>query len=49
MMDGGKNNVALAHPYHIGKSCSKFGLILLSGLGGDSMTDGQTDGWRHSQ
>ena len=22
-----KNNVALAHPYHEGKSCSKFGLI----------------------
>ena len=23
-MDGQKNNVALAHPYYEGKSCSKF-------------------------
>ena len=23
--DAQKNNVALAHPYHEGKSCSKFG------------------------
>ena len=27
-------NVALAHPYHVRKSCSKFGQIPLSGLGG---------------
>ena len=27
------------HPYHAGKSCSKFGLILPSGLGGESVTD----------
>ena len=37
--DGWKTNVAFAHPYHVGKSCSKFCLILSSGLGGDSVTD----------
>ena len=36
-----KNNVALAHSYQEGKSCSKFGQIPPSG---DSVTDGQTDG-----
>ena len=39
-----KNNVALAHPYHEGKSCSKFCLIPPSGLGGDSVMKGRTDG-----
>ena len=24
-MDGWKNNVALTYPYHVGKSCGKFG------------------------
>ena len=38
-----KNDVALAQPYHAEKSCSKFGLIQLSGLGGDSETNGRTD------
>ena len=35
---GGKNNVALAYPYPVWKSCSKFGQILPSGLGGDSLS-----------
>ena len=44
-----KNNVAIAYPYHAGKSCSKFSLIPPSGLGGGSMrpdgrTNGRTDG-----
>ena len=42
VMDGPKNNVALTHPYHLGKLCSKFGQILPSGLGGDSVKDRQT-------
>ena len=33
LMDRQKNNVALTHPYHAGKS---------SGSGGDSLTDGQS-------
>ena len=36
--------VAITHPYYAGKSCSKFGLIPPSGLGGNSVTDGWTDG-----
>ena len=31
--------IALAHPYHTGKSCSKFGEIPPRVLGGDSVTD----------
>ena len=46
--DGWKNNVALAHPCHEGKSCNKFGLILPSGLGGDRRTDGRTDEGVHN-
>ena len=42
-MNAQKNNVALSHPYHEGKWCSKFGKILPSGLGGDSVTDIWTD------
>ena len=38
-----KNNIALAQPYHKGKSCSKFGQIPPSGLGGDGLTDRQMD------
>ena len=34
--EGWKNNVALAYPYHVGKSCNKLGSIPPSGLG-DSM------------
>ena len=49
-MDGHKeNNVALAHPYHVGKGYSKFGRIPSSGFGGDSMMDrckdGRKDAW----
>ena len=39
-----KNNAALAHLYHVGKWCNKFGRILTSGFGGDSATDGQMGG-----
>ena len=40
-----KINVALAHPYHAGKSCSKFGYIPHSGLGGgNGVMYGLTDG-----
>ena len=42
--DRQKNNVVIAHPYHAGKSCSKFGLIPPSGLGGSVRADGQTNG-----
>ena len=45
-LDEQKINVALAHPYHEGKWCSKFGCIPPSGLGGDSMTDRWTDDGR---
>ena len=38
-MDACKNNVALTHPYHEGKWCSKFDWIPPSGLGGDSLMD----------
>ena len=48
MMDGWKNNVALAHPYHIMRLCSQFGYILSSGLGGDSMMDRWMDGWKNN-
>ena len=44
-MDAQKNNVALTHPYHEGKWCCKFGRILSSCLGEDSVTDRQMD-WR---
>ena len=38
-----KNIVALAHPYHAIKSCSKVDDIPLSGLSGEIVTDGWTD------
>ena len=49
MTDRQKNNFAIAHPNHAGKSCNKFGSIPPSGLGGgsvraDARTDGRTDG-----
>ena len=51
-MDGWKKNFALTHPYHAEKSCSKFSLILPSGLRGDNVTDGhidrRTDGGVHN-
>ena len=34
LMDGWTNDVAFAHPYHVGKSCSKFGEVRPSGLEG---------------
>ena len=37
--DARKNNVALAHNYHEGKRCSKFGRTPPSGLGRDSVMD----------
>ena len=40
--DGQPDRLALAHPYNDG-SCSKFGRILPSDLGGDSMMEGWTD------
>ena len=40
-----KDNVALAHPYQVGKSCGKFAYILPSGLGENIVMDGQTDRW----
>ena len=43
LMDRWKNNVALAHPFHVGKSCSKFG------LGEDNMMVGQTEVFTISQ
>ena len=45
---GWKNNIALVYPYHGGQSSSKFGLILPSGLGEDSMPDRQMDGGIHN-
>ena len=42
-MERRKNNVALAHPYPKGKSCSKFGYIPPSGLGRNSVTEEWTD------
>ena len=43
-VDGRKNNVAPAHPYHVENSCNKSGLIPPSGLGGHSMTARWTGG-----
>ena len=39
MTDGQYEGLILTHPYHERKSCSKFGLSLHSGLGGDSVID----------
>ena len=41
---GPKKKCAFAHPIHVSNSHSKFGRISSNGLGGDSVTDGQTDG-----
>ena len=40
---GRKKNIALAHPYDEGKSCSKFVYILTSGFGEDIETDRWAD------
>ena len=44
-MTTGMDGLALAHPYYEGRSCSKFGLTLPSGLG-DSVTDRLMDAGR---
>ena len=41
----GAKESAVAHPVHVSNSQAKFGWISSSGLEGDSVTDGQTDGW----
>ena len=40
----GPKKCAVAHPIHVSNSHTKFGWISSNGLGGDSVTDGQTDG-----
>ena len=40
----GKKKCAVAHPIHVSNSHTKFGWISSNGLGGDIVTDGQTDG-----
>ena len=41
---GAKKKCAVARPIHVSKSHTEFGWMSSSGLGGDSVTDGQTDG-----
>ena len=43
-MGGAKNKRALARPTCVSKPLTKFGWILSSGFGGDSITDRRTDG-----
>ena len=43
-MGGAKNKRALACPTCVSKPLTKFGWILSSGLGGDSIMDRRTDG-----
>ena len=43
---GRTDRLPLAHSYHEGKWCRKFGWIPPSGLGGDSVTDRRTDDGR---
>ena len=47
--DGWIDWLALARPYHMGRSCSQFGLIPHSGLGGDCVMDRwlKPDTWTH--
>ena len=40
---GGAKNNAVARPIHVSNSYTKFGWISPNCLGGDSITDGQTD------
>ena len=40
----GQKKYAVAHPIHVSNSHTKFGWISSNGLGGDSVTDGRTDG-----
>ena len=39
----GPNKCAVAYPIHVSNSHTKFGWISSKCLGGDSVTDGQTD------
>ena len=41
---GTKTKSAVARLIHVTNSHTKFGWILSNGLGGDSVTDGRTDG-----
>ena len=41
---GGAKKCAVARPIHVSNSHTRFGWILSNGLGGDSVTDGWTDG-----
>ena len=41
---GPKKKSAVAHPIHVSNIHTKFGWISTNGLGGDSVTDGRTDG-----
>ena len=43
-MGWGQKKKYVARPIHVSNSHTKFGLILSNGLGGDSITDGRTDG-----
>ena len=43
------NNVALTHPYHAGKSCSKFGKIPFRRRQRDGQTNRETDGQTYEQ
>ena len=40
----GGGGIAVARPIHVSNSHTKFGWISSNGVGGDSVTDGQTDG-----
>ena len=37
----GPKSFAVAHPFHVSNSHTKFGWILSNGLEGDSITDGR--------
>ena len=41
---GRDKKCAVARPIHVSNPQSKFGWISSNGLGGDSVTDGRTDG-----
>ena len=45
----GPKKCAVARPIHVSNSHTKFGWISSNGLGGDSVTDRQTDGRRRLQ
>ena len=41
--NGAQKKCAVAHPIYVSNPHTKFGWISSNGLGGDSVTDGQTD------